>query len=330
MAEATEFKEYEKEAPLLFKTYVLHLDAIFTFICDICLNGKSQAPEEFYIGSDPDEEIVSISKRELKLLRDEKLALTMVIRCGWDNRAFPLKADYKVLKKLTMNTIISYFASHSKKPHHRQQPTKSDFLYEIWRQNLGVDDSGKVFLFIETPDEMLITLEFQNKLVQLDAIKKKYVELLHDLHGQVVLADRVRLYRRPNWTSLEHVQHGRALNIPKMHRPSLVAAHHEKFQIFVKPLSGKTITLDVSSCDRIETVKMMIQDTVFVPTGYQILTSNSSVMLEDIRLLSSYNIQKDDTIGLSARLLGGGKRARTSASDDTIPKFIGVPEVKDI
>ena len=329
MAEATEFKEYEKEAPLLLKTYVLHLDAIFAFRCDICLNGKSQAPEEFYIGSEPDEEIVSISKRELQHLHDENLALTMVMYNSWHGRLQPLKADYKVLEKLTMDTITLYFASHSKRPHHRQVPTKSYFLDELKRQNLGVYLSDKVFLFIETPDEMLITLEFQDKLVQLDDVKKKYVAFLRELHGQVVLADRVRLYRMPRWTSLEHVQDGRALNIPKMHRPSLVAGHLEHFQIFVKnsPLTNKTFTLDVSSCDRIVTVKKMIQDKEIVPMFQQILIFEGKV-LEDNSILGSYNIQKESTIHLSVRFYGGGNRARTP--EDTIPTFIGVPEVKDL
>ena len=71
MADVTEFQEREEEAPLLFKTYVLYLDAIFPFRFDICLNGKSQVPEEFYIGSESDEEIVSISNRELHRLQDD-------------------------------------------------------------------------------------------------------------------------------------------------------------------------------------------------------------------------------------------------------------------
>ena len=170
------------------------------------MNGKLKAPEEFYTGSEHDEEAESSAERELQLLRTENLAMSIVIRDGWHERQQPLKADYKVLEKLTMDTITLYFASHSKRPHHRQVPTKPYFLDELKRQNLGVYLSDKVFLFIETPDEMLITLEFQDKLVQLDDVKKKYVAFPRELHGQVVLASRVRLYRMPRWTSLEHVQ----------------------------------------------------------------------------------------------------------------------------
>ena len=40
MAEAIEFQMHEDEAPLLFKTYALYLDAKFAFRFDICLNIK--------------------------------------------------------------------------------------------------------------------------------------------------------------------------------------------------------------------------------------------------------------------------------------------------
>ena len=338
MADVTEFQELEEEAPLLFKTYVLYLDAIFAFRFDICLNGKSQVPEEFYIGSNPEEEIACIPKPELRRLQDdlhhlhdEKLALTLALRCGWKNHAFPLKADIDVVKKLSKDTIILYFASHGKKGHQQYHyNTKLAFLNELKRQNLVVNDSCKVFLFIETPDEMLITLEFQDKLVQLDDLKKKYVEFLRELHGQVVLEDRVRLYRRPNWTSLEHGQPGRILNIHKMPRQSIAAVHQDQLQIFVKPLTiGKTITLDVSWCTTILELKMMIQDKMLITPELQFLTCNRN-NFEDNRILGSYNIQKGDTIRVSSRLYGGGKRARASAHEEAIPKFIGVPQVKDL
>ena len=119
------------------------------------------------------------------------------------------------------------------------------------------------------------------------------------------------------------------MNIPKMHRPSLVAGHLEHFQTFVKdwPITHKTITLDVSSCDRIVTVKKMIQDKEIVPMFQQILIFEGKV-LEDNSILGSYNIQKESTIHLSVRFYGGGKRARNP--EDIIPRFIGVPEVKDL
>jgi ubiquitin len=74
-------------------------------------------------------------------------------------------------------------------------------------------------------------------------------------------------------------------------------------KLFIKALTGKTITLEVEDTDTILLVKEKVQDTEGVPPKF-VRFILAGKQLEDDRTLRDYNIKSEATVHLVLKLRG--------------------------
>ncbi|KAF5823445.1 putative Ubiquitin-like domain-containing protein [Helianthus annuus] len=161
----------------------------------------------------------------------------------------------------------------------------------LMRRSEGYSESLQVFIKMLTGEIFTHTV---NSLDTVGSVKAKIQDKVHIRHheqelifNEMVLCDIVTLA---------------SYNINNESTLTVMRVSPGFMRLFIKTLTGKTITLEVESSDTILDVKFKIQNLEGFPPDKQRLAFSGKQLDQDSRTLAEYDVHNESTMVLSLRL----------------------------
>jgi ubiquitin len=222
-----------------------------------------------------------------------------------DPNVFSTKQDHVILSVAVSDSIATLKAKIFQEyriPVHQQQLTYNGKLVRGTIAFLEIHNSVEFFLFITQMEIVVKTLI--GKPITVAVSSNLTISIVKQLITEGIPKDQQKLVFSLIFPQgLEDERTLAHYSIQKESILHLLVLRRGGMQIFVKTLTGKTLTLEVEPSDSIKKIKQKIQDVEGTPSDHQSLIFAGKQM-EDSRALADYNVQLKSTLHMVKRLSG--------------------------